>query len=298
MFIYALLGIQNEDFLNIDLTKGKDIRFFVDPFVIANCTSPIGMQIRTKLFEYFNHIMDLLSEDSFVATDLGPLSEVKEAKLGYGTHHGAGCKDLALDLYNQIRNSQSRQSGLLTDLLDINIFVRNIGSDRTSDWMLNIVFNLLQTYTRDKLSHYAYPFEFRNVKKEFYNDETNVWSKEFYSLPFFEDVPFILVPKSIASYNGIVVKGINDFVDHGILTYVIDHIQLFDELQDLIKTYKSGTRKGQPRPITKKDIREYFNLHGRNLSNFSNILWLNERIPGLIDAAKVVYYRFRMNSTT
>ncbi|HOI84642.1 MAG TPA: hypothetical protein PLP48_01070 [Acholeplasmataceae bacterium] len=293
MFIYQLLGIEKEDFLDINLEKGKDIKFFVDPFIIANSTAPIGTQIRTKLFDYFNNIMDMLVGQNFHISNLGPLHEVKEAKLGYGVHHGSGSDNLAQVVFEQISISQARTSGLLTDLLDINLFVKNIGPDRTSDWMLNIIFDIMQNYTIDKLRNFNYPFEYRDYQKMYYDSELNAWSVKIYKLPVYNEVAFLLTPKCITNENRLVVKGTHDFVDHGILSYVINNIYLFDELQTLITTYRSGVRKGQPRNPTKKDIREYYNTQGKNLYDFASILWLNERFPGLISASKVVYYNFR-----
>lgn len=293
MHIYEYLSIEKEDFVNISLDKGKDVRYFVDPYRINENSDSFSILLQSKLYQYFNNIAKALFNNTISEKTLGNLSEVEYAKLGYGEKFGSGSESVLKErILKALLTSDVKNTGLIKDIFDIHLFVRDIGRDRMSDWILNICFQEFSSYTDLSVSKYPKITEKSTINHDYY-DSNETWKSTVFYLPKVDEVTFLLLPLNVCSHEKTVIQGYGDFFRNAVLDVIIKRANECDEFNQLITEYKSKANHGKLKPPTKKKIEEYLVTIGKNKSQITTLLWLNDLLPNLIDEAKKIYFAKR-----
>lgn len=299
-FIYDYLGIEDEEFVNIDLIKFQDVRVFVDPFKIAFLDDNSKL-IRYEFIEttekYFNNIVTLLNEGNLTSQIMGEIPEVNDLKLGYGKiGRGNAIGGVLIDnLIKSFNESEAFLSGLLTDLYDTNIFIENISFDRVSDWIARINYLGLYEYTIEAIAPYKDKFIFLEYKRVYFDKQILSWKTKTFKLPTYDGNPFLLVPKEIATNNKLVLRGSQDFINMGVIQKLQNDFRQYPMIEELATKYADGT----PKKPTKKAIREFLNINDNNIKNLTTVLTsrLNlDNIKEFLQEAKKIYIERRIST--
>lgn len=133
------------------------------------------------------------------ATDLlDNLHEPNETCLGQssGKPKGRGVgDDKASDLASALINSRAFSTGVLSDVSEAELFIRNIGPDTISDLTTNVLRGLLAKYTQDQCKLHNIPTVKVGQIGPVWSISTQNWLSTHLDLPIVRQKPILLVPK-------------------------------------------------------------------------------------------------------
>lgn len=161
-------------------------------------------KIVKKVSSYFNELLKAIRNNDI--KKLNYLSkyihEAKYTSLGYATTGpGKGFGgDKFKHLVDSLKNSNAFKTGFINDILDVELYVENIGVDMISDLITNLIQDVLSEYTLNKVNSLKMGHVIRNVKTNYWNESIQKWELE--DLPTIEYVSsangkifnYILVP--------------------------------------------------------------------------------------------------------
>lgn len=197
-------GITNSseiEFLDIDLEEGDNL-YFLDPYLISIDKSDFSQKCITKIHNYFGGIIKNAASNS--VQEMKSMSkhiiERNETRLGYSTSRkirGIGfCQRNIMDIFYQVQR-KNLETPLIEDTYDCLIFLDNVGHDKISDLITNIVLEDLIEFTQSQCIKHSIPMQQCNLKDPIWDANTMQWKKESVMLPMFKEKPIILVPKHL-----------------------------------------------------------------------------------------------------
>lgn len=222
----------------------------MDPYAIEIRDDVWSGQCSELIRSFFLEVLEALraGDDLRARNLMSHLHEPAETFLGVSKDEpqgrGVGSKQ-AGQLVAQIKKSKAFQTGLLSDLSEVALFVEGIGRDKISDLTTNVIREKLIEYTNQrcgiygiKVSDYNGPPSWDRIRKN--------WVSKIVQLPRINGTPVMLVPKYMVRrelslnsqefYN----KQITDFL-------MAEHEKAVSSLVQALK--------GPPK-ITKGEIRE------------------------------------------
>lgn len=197
-------GITNPsevEFLDIDLEEGDNL-YFLDPYLISIDNSDFSKICIEKIHNYFGGIIKNAASNS--VQEMKSMSkhiiERNETRLGYSTSRnirGIGfCQRNIMDIFYQVQR-KNLKTPLIEDTYDCLIFLDNVGHDKISDLITNIVLEDLIEFTQNQCIKLFIPMQQCNLKDPIWDANKMQWKKEPVMLPTFEENPIILVPKHL-----------------------------------------------------------------------------------------------------
>ena len=192
------------DFVDID--PEVDTPLFLDPYFISKSDTEFGRAAYILLNDFFSTLLSSLNNGNIaLAQELfSYLGENNELCLGLsrGTPSGKGMgpKD-SERIFKELLNSKALHSGLLSDIEDFRLFVRNVDRDKISDMTGNIIKSLLLQYTQDQCELLGIPL-IDGVPTGYYWDlNTHSWENRYGKSLICYDRKILLVPKRFVSYS-------------------------------------------------------------------------------------------------
>ena len=255
------------DFIDID--PEDEMKLFIDPYNIRNLDTPFGRNLNTHIRSFWDHSMRLLKQkkDNDVRRLFKNLKEPNETCLGNSLGKPKGRSIGRYDtevILASIKDSSAFELGVLERVEDLKVFVPNIGEDKISDIVTNIIRGPLIKYTQNQCKIWEIPLRTSVVSGAVWNLEKNEWEQFYTDMLVINDQKILLVPKSIVSiFSKYSAQGFkNDYV----LKYLQgEHLEKDTRLVQR-QVLKNGTIK---RIVTKKSIEEDSKIDKDYLARFA-----------------------------
>ena len=198
--IYAIFGITNADFFNINIER--DIPQFIQPYTVELLSGEVARKCNETALDFFNKVHKKLEDgdlDEAYKIFGEHLNEPKENCLGYAnsTTNGKGLNELAYHAMEQILNKPFLV-GEIKQIADMQLYVEQIMQDRISDIYTNVTRKILNDYTIEQcklynMSHLLQEREFG----PYWDIETHQWVLESKQLMLvINNKPILLTPKA------------------------------------------------------------------------------------------------------
>lgn len=135
------------------------------------------------------------------------IHEARYTNLGYsvsGTGKGFG-KDKFNFLVESISNSEAFHSGVIGDILDVELYVDNIGVDIISDLITNLIQDVLSDYTDSKLQSINMSHNIGHINLHYWNEDLKIWDEKsmatvlYSEPPFYKPYNYLLVPMKLTA---------------------------------------------------------------------------------------------------
>jgi len=190
------------------------------------------------------------------------LREINELKIGYSSNKSQG-KEFSLKdgmyLYEQIKKSKVRETGMIKDIFDCQVFIPRVYRDKVSDFISNIIQKNLVEYTQKECVKYNIPMQQVNSIR-YHNIDINKWDKVKVHLPVHNGKPIILIPKTV-------VRNKQYF----------DYYNVYDKL--IIPYYQTEMANplnrllylASDKPITKGEVKKQFSCSREFVNQFLDI---------------------------
>lgn len=252
--IFNLGKTQHElDFVDIDLAG--DVPLFVDPHFLGRRPDAWCVDATRTLNNFFQTFLDLVRGGNVEkARELFlHLNEPNETRLGMskGKPQGRGVgKGDAERIFQSLLESRAIKTGLLTDLEDCRLFVRNIDKDKTSDMTTNIIRRHLLDYTISQATLWCLPLTKSVPSGDFWDRASRSWKSEYADALIVNGAKILLVPKAIVSFNSNYTS--QKYYQHFVLNFLQnEHLQLNTAL---VQTRRNKQGKVVRRWVTKKSL--------------------------------------------
>lgn len=202
MYFNEHFKIKEEECLDIPLQS--DIELYVDPNRISLVNSPIfdGTMAKKKIESYFLTIFDLyLQGKKSLAIDLlDAPKEINATHLGLskGNSQGTGpSREILNRFFDKVTVDGRLKKSILSRPVLIPLFVRNFGSDRFSDLIVNIISKELADFTNSICTRHAIETSSSQLCT-YYDIQTGKWQTLTADLPVGPDgKPILLVPNEL-----------------------------------------------------------------------------------------------------
>jgi hypothetical protein len=242
------------DFVDVD--TATDNQLYVDPYAIQIRDDQWSSECGDHIRSFFNEVLDALRNrnDARVIHLLGNLHEPNETFLGQskGDPNGRGVGiDKANDLALALRNSRAFNTGLLSDISEAELFIRNVGSDTISDLTTNVLRGLLAEYTLEQCALYDFKTRPINALGPVWSIENCDWESKTLNLPISNSRPVLLVPKY--SVRRSLSLNSQEFWNHHMVEFL--RREYLRAGSALVRTFKSKKRRGE-KYVTKKSVKE------------------------------------------
>ena len=273
---YFRLSLSQHQLDFVDVSNDFDTPVYVDPYAIETRNDVWAARASEHIRTFFEEVLESIRDgDLDRATGLmSHLTEPKETFLGVSRDNprgrGVGRKQ-SRQLIDAIRSSRAYNSGLLTDLSEMALYVEGVDKDKISDLTTNIIRGLLVEYTQQQCELHGIETE-RYNGPPLWNADLRNWRSDFVQLPHIEADPVLLVPKYIVRrrlsidsqefYN----KQITDFL-------IAENLKANSSLVQVIKKERRVFKKDvrQAKPKSKSLIAETVEAHPELLELYKTI---------------------------
>ncbi|MDK0863450.1 hypothetical protein P5F16_06930 [Clostridium perfringens] len=138
-------------------------------------------RIVEKVKTYFEELLKAIKDNDEVRLRLlsRHIHEAQYTSLGYsqeGPGKGFGTNKFA-KLVSSIKKSEAFETGLISDVLDVELYIEQIGVDIISDLVTNLIQDVLSEYTENVANELAMADKLRNVNTHFWDEEKRKWIK-------------------------------------------------------------------------------------------------------------------------
>lgn len=262
--IFQLGKTQYElDFVDIDVEK--DTPLFLDPYFLANLNTSWSDDCMRTLESFFDYFLILLkSQNREEAKRLfSYVGEINETCLGMsrGIPQGRGIGSGDTDtIFDEIIESKVVDKGIVKYLEDLKIFVPNIGKDKISDMLTNIIKKHLIEYTQSQCNLWG--ISMIEVATGYYWErQRRIWETEYNKMLVINGRRILLVPKKIVTYSTDYMP--EKYAQHFVLNFLQEqHLQNNTSLVQIRKD-------GETRYVTKESIKERERIDKEYLANFT-----------------------------
>lgn len=197
----------------IDILVGEEIdeKRFVDMYtILAVSSKKEGIEYKDRIVEkvssYFNEVLNAvrLNDEERLKQLSKHIHEARYTRLGYsvsGPGKGFG-GDKFSKLIQSMKKSNAFATGVINDILDVELYVDNIGVDIISDLITNLIQDILSEYTEEKLNSLAMAHLIRKIKTHYWDENGSCWAeKELTMLQYKKNIQeeglyYLLVPQS------------------------------------------------------------------------------------------------------
>jgi hypothetical protein len=262
----------------VDVTNSHDTPVYVDPYAIEVRDDIWAMRASQLIRVFFQEVLAALRDDD-IERAVGLMSHLKEPSetfLGVSKKgkkpkgRGVGPKQLR-QLIQAILKSKAYNSGLLSDLSEMTLYVEGIDRDKISDLTTNIIRALLVEYTQEQCGLHSIQTK-RYSGPPLWSEERRNWVSKEVMLPYIQSDPILLVPKYIVRRR-LSIDG-QDFYNKQITDFLItETINAGSSLVRLVKgeakVYKKDVR--DPNPKSKAFIAETVIAHPELLRLYKEI---------------------------
>lgn len=246
--IFSLNKTQRElDFIDIDTEI--DIPLFLDPYFLSTRYDAWSTSAYKTIQSYFQCVIKLLKDKKYeqAASLFHHLSEPNETCLGVssGNPKGRGVgQNEASKIFEHIVSSKAIETGIVSNLEDIPIFVENIGKDKISDLTTNVLRMHLIKYTQEQCKLHNIPLTKQVPSGHFWDRERLLWDNISTDMLVIDGKKILLIPKGIVSYS--VRYTPERYLQHFILNFLqSEHVRLRTSLVRIEKL-KNGKEKIHP----------------------------------------------------
>ncbi|WP_404292609.1 hypothetical protein LG276_19805 [Cytobacillus kochii] len=253
--IFNLEKSQRElDFVDIDIET--DLPLFLDPYHLSLKVDVWSIDAHRTIQNFFHYVINLYKAGRRVEAKklFFNLSEPNETCLGVsnGKPRGRGVgTNEAVEIFDNITSSQAIEHGLVGHLEDMVIFVDNVGKDKISDLITNVIRKQLIEYTQTQCELHGIPLTKEVPSGYFWDSSVRKWNNIHTEMLVVEEKKIILVPKSIVTFSYKYTP--ERYCQHFVLNFLQnEHIRINSSLVQR-KKLKNGTEKVW---VTKKDIAE------------------------------------------
>jgi hypothetical protein len=230
------------EFVDVDIRN--DSPLFIDPTALRLIETALTRKCTYLIQSFFGHVLELTRDgDSSEAQRLlGALGELNETRLGFSTDRARGSgmgPELGRLLWTALSTSRAAATGVLEDLEEATMFIDNIGPDRVSDLITNIIRGPLTRFTNDMAVKYGIPQVDHIIGYE-WNPRTKTWDELNYSLPVADGKPLILVPRMFVHR----IRATFDpdqYYRHAVIPYIQN--QHLAQNSSLVRLLKHNVRK-------------------------------------------------------
>lgn len=251
--LFNLNKTQHElDFVDIDIDC--DTPLFLDPYFIAKNEFPLAFEAHLSLRSYFECLLCALRENRISDAEelFSYLGETNEVCLGFSQSKprgkGMGPTD-ASKIFRSLQDSPALQTGIMEDIEDFRIFVKNVDKDKMSDMTANIIKKQLIEYTQAQCLLWEIELTPNTPSGFFWDRETNTWENEYTDMLIAEGRKILLVPKRLVSFSTVYTP--QRYLRHFVLNFLQnEHLRLNSTLVQRRKNKK------RTRYVTKKSIIE------------------------------------------
>lgn len=238
----------------IDVAIDGDTNAYIEPRAIRRLEDDWAKGCVGLLQNFFDHLLDAVRDDNRKRGFhlLYGLREPNETHLGMSTERPRGTglgPGLIEKVWNRLRESEAAKTGLLNDLEETALVVREIDVDRISDITTNILRQPLIDYTQEMAGHYGIPTE-QLAAGRIWDPAAGMWSENTYAaLPKTPVGPLLLVPKVIVrrrlDFNA------DEYYNHYILQALGE--QEISAGSGLVQVLKDGRQR-----VYKKDLKKKY----------------------------------------
>lgn len=191
-------------FVNIELSK--DNLYFLDPYRIYQGEDELSKECKKIIEEYMKQLLEVTKARCKKKADelTKYLIERNETRLGYSHHHIKGKsmgKGGGKDFVQLLVENKQTMDGLIEDIFDCAIMIDNVGEDKVSDLLTSLLSIPLIRYTQEECNMWKIPMKNVILKKKNWDAEKKIWVTLETSLPIYNKMPIILVPKKFVSRN-------------------------------------------------------------------------------------------------
>jgi hypothetical protein len=252
---YFELGKTQAQLDFVDIPLDTDISLFFDPYALYIGKMPWFVEANNLVVDYFDHLLAAIKSGNQLEAIrlLANFREPNDARLGWSTGkpdgRGIGAGQ-ARELYVRFRDSKAVQSGSLRDLLDCELMIPGISSDKISDMTVNIVRPLLVEYTQEQCALWNIPVE--NVEAGIgWDGERHGWVNQYAELPTYKGRGIILIPKGAVRRR--LEANHEDYLSRGVIPFL--RAEEMDARSGLVQLLRNGKKV-----VYRKDLEEkYFN---------------------------------------
>lgn len=247
----------------VDIPLETDINLFLDPYALYIGKTPWFNQAKNMIVDYFDNLLGAIKAGNELQAIrlLANLREPNDARMGWCTDkpdgRGIGTRQ-ARELYERFRDSKAVQTGCLRDLIDCELMIPGISSDKISDMTINIIRHLLVRYTQEQCELWNIPMSEVETGSG-WDPDIPGWRNEYAELPTFEGGRLLLVPK-IAVRRRLEANH-EDYLNKEVIPFL--RAEELEASSGLVRLLQDGRRM-----VYKKDIEEkYFNKPGSHIKN-------------------------------
>lgn len=216
--------MQNElDFVDIDTEN--DMPLFLDPYFLSIKTDRWSISAHRTLENFFQYMLNLFRDNKIEEARRNfRFSEPNETCLGlskFGTQGKSLGDGDATKLFEYIVESGAVDSGLISHVNDIKIFVDNISHDKISDLTTNIIRKHLIEYTQDQCNLHEIQLTKSIATRDYWDIHTKTWISSYEDMLVINDKPILLVPKSVVCRKRGYVYDSAQYARHFVLNFLV-----------------------------------------------------------------------------
>lgn len=222
--LYNLKRKQNElDFVDIDTEN--DMPLFLDPYFLSMRSDRWSISAHRTLENFFQYMLSLFNEKRIEEARRNfRFAEPNETCLGLsksGTKGKSLGNDDATKLFQYIVDSGAIDSGLISHVNDIKIFVDNISHDKISDLTTNVIRKHLIQYTQDQCNLHGIELTKSIATREYWDISSRTWVSSHEDMLVVNDEPILLIPKSIVCRKRGYVYDSSQYARHFVLNFLV-----------------------------------------------------------------------------
>lgn len=180
------------------LNWNEDNEVFLDPLKIIKLKVPLSSRTEENIISYFNTFFEAVKRNDVVTVrEIGNnLHEINAARTGYGRGKypsGRGfCVNDLIEIYN---NAQELNEITLEDFYDVFALTPNVGNDKISDLVINLIYDDLLDFTFNICVKYNVPFTEKEKVIFVWNSEQCKWFSHKRRIVLINDKELIFIPK-------------------------------------------------------------------------------------------------------
>lgn len=230
------------EFVDVDISN--DSPLFIDPTALRLIDTPLTRECTHLIQSFFGYILELTRDGNQTEAQrlLGGLGELNETRLGFssGRARGSGLgPELGRLLWDALSTSRAASTGVLSDLEEATMFIDNIGPDRVSDLITNIIRGPLIRFTNEMAIKYSLPQVSDLISYE-WNPRTKSWDEITCALPIADAMPLLLVPRMFVHRTRPTFDA-SQYYRHAVIPYIQN--QQIAQNTSLVRLLKHNVRK-------------------------------------------------------
>ncbi|HAO5665498.1 TPA: hypothetical protein IP875_001398 [Listeria monocytogenes] len=272
---------QNElDFVDIDVDN--DMPLFLDPYFLSIRTDRWSLSAHRTLENFFQYMLHLFKNNKIdEAQQNFRFTEPSETCLGLsksGTQGKSIGDGDATKLFKYIIDSGVMDSGLVSHVNDIKIFVDNISHDKISDLTTNVIRKHLIQYTQNQCQLHNIELTRSIATKEYWDIHSKTWINSYEDMLVINYKPILLIPKSIVCRKRGYAYDSSQYARHFVLNFLVNEELRMNTSLVREQTLKSGAIK---RFVKKDDAATKYGAYKKEF-----LRWFTSQYPDFYEKFK------------